>query len=168
MTRQSPRIYKHMAPDMYRLHYNQVPQCLLWPIGMLSRSKLPPLPFGSTRSTTKLPYSFRGSKHFSQLHRAIKQYDRKTRPALGKGNNHKERALRLQFNRVEIAGEVLGKGIGLTWEDAKIQAAEEALVSLKSKAALVPVLGSGSSRMLPASSNKRLKQDLPQLQRIPS
>lgn len=74
------------------------------------------------------------------------------------------------YAQVEISGQILGKGTGLTWEDAKIQAAEEALDSLRSKAALIPVLGSGSgsSRILPVSSNKRLKQDLPQLQRIPS
>lgn len=70
--------------------------------------------------------------------------------------------------QVEIAGQILGKGIGVSWEDAKIQAAEEALDSLKSKPAQVLLLGSGSSRILPASSNKRLKQDLLQMQRIPS
>ncbi|XP_020582834.1 RNA polymerase II C-terminal domain phosphatase-like 1 isoform X2 [Phalaenopsis equestris] len=65
------------------------------------------------------------------------------------------------YAQVEIAGQVLGKGFGVTWEDAKIQAAEEALESLKSKPAQVPLMGSGSSRILPASSNKRLKQDFP-------
>ncbi|KAL0923539.1 hypothetical protein M5K25_007600 [Dendrobium thyrsiflorum] len=73
------------------------------------------------------------------------------------------------YAQVEIAGQILGKGIGVTWEDAKIQAAEEALESLKSRPAHVPPMGSGSSRMLPLSSNKRLKQDLPQpIPRIPS
>ncbi|KAM5588224.1 hypothetical protein ABKV19_006588 [Rosa sericea] len=34
--------------------------------------------------------------------------------------------------QVEIDGEVLGKGIGLTWDEAKMEAAEKALGSLRS------------------------------------
>ncbi|KAG0488529.1 hypothetical protein HPP92_007340 [Vanilla planifolia] len=59
---------------------------------------------------------------------------------------------------VDIAGQVLGKGVGLTWDEAKIQAAEEALEALKSMPMQVSLKGSGSLRSM--SFNKRLKQDL--------
>ncbi|KAL6991037.1 protein-serine,threonine phosphatase [Sarracenia purpurea var. burkii] len=36
------------------------------------------------------------------------------------------------YAQVEVDGQVLGKGIGLTWDEAKMQAAEKALGSLKS------------------------------------
>ncbi|XP_078166644.1 C-terminal domain phosphatase-like 1 isoform X1 [Carex rostrata] len=70
--------------------------------------------------------------------------------------------------QVEIAGQILGKGVGPSWEEAKFQAAEEALESLK------PMLGQVSRKRsspwaLAAMSNKHLKSDYTQhLQRIPS
>ncbi|KAG8365476.1 hypothetical protein BUALT_Bualt18G0108700 [Buddleja alternifolia] len=59
------------------------------------------------------------------------------------------------YAEVEINGQVLGKGIGLTWDEAKSQAAEEAL------GALIPMLGQfpykrqGSPRSMQGISNKR-------------
>ncbi|ERM95222.1 hypothetical protein AMTR_s00009p00267690 [Amborella trichopoda] len=44
------------------------------------------------------------------------------------GSNHKGEV----YAQVEIAGRVLGEGVGSSWEEAKIQAAEDALGSLKS------------------------------------
>ncbi|PKA55996.1 RNA polymerase II C-terminal domain phosphatase-like 1 [Apostasia shenzhenica] len=63
------------------------------------------------------------------------------------------------YAQVEIAGQVLGKGIGVTWEEAKIQAAEEALESLKYMLAQVPRKGTGFPRLQSTTSSKRLKQD---------
>ncbi|XP_062096634.1 RNA polymerase II C-terminal domain phosphatase-like 1 [Humulus lupulus] len=70
--------------------------------------------------------------------------------------------------QVEIDGQVAGKGIGMTWDDARLQAAERALGSLR------PMHGQkrqGSPRLLQGFPSKRLKppQDFPRgLQRVPS
>ncbi|KAK8594549.1 hypothetical protein V6N13_015471 [Hibiscus sabdariffa] len=74
------------------------------------------------------------------------------------------------YAQVEVDGQVLGKGIGFTWEEAKMQAAEKALGSLRS------MLGGqftqkrqGSPRSLQDMQSKRLKPDFPRgLQRLPS
>ncbi|XP_050370211.1 RNA polymerase II C-terminal domain phosphatase-like 1 isoform X2 [Argentina anserina] len=67
----------------------------------------------------------------------------------------------------EIDGEVLGKGIGLTWDEAKMQAAEKALGNLRST--LYGQKRQGSPRPLQGMASKRLKQEFPQvLQRMPS
>ncbi|KAK9714705.1 hypothetical protein RND81_06G113800 [Saponaria officinalis] len=68
---------------------------------------------------------------------------------------------------VKIDGQVLGNGTGLTWEEAKTQAAENALASLKS------MLGQskrpGSPRSLQETPSKRLKPEFPvALQRLSS
>ncbi|XP_068323936.1 RNA polymerase II C-terminal domain phosphatase-like 1 [Pyrus communis] len=69
--------------------------------------------------------------------------------------------------QVEIDGEVLGKGIGLTWDEAKMQAAEKALRSLRST--LFAQKRQGSPRSFQGMPNKRMKQEFPQvLQRMPS
>ncbi|CAL9015431.1 unnamed protein product [Prunus brigantina] len=69
--------------------------------------------------------------------------------------------------QVEIDGEVLGKGIGLTWDEAKMQAAEKALGSLTSTQ--YAQKRQGSPRSLQGMSSKRMKQEFPQvLQRMPS
>ncbi|KAH7545969.1 RNA polymerase II C-terminal domain phosphatase-like 1 [Ziziphus jujuba] len=68
--------------------------------------------------------------------------------------------------QVEIDGQVLGKGIGLTWDEAKMQAAEKALGSLRTS---YGQKRQGSPRSLQGFSNKRLKQEFPRvLQRMPS
>ncbi|KAK4491676.1 hypothetical protein RD792_002442 [Penstemon davidsonii] len=74
------------------------------------------------------------------------------------------------FAQVEINGQVLGKGIGLSWDEAKSQAAEKALGALKSMLGQFPYRRQGSPRsMQQGMSNKRLKPDFSRiLQRMPS
>lgn len=73
------------------------------------------------------------------------------------------------YAQVEIDGQVLGKGNGLTWDEAKMQAAEKALASLKSMLGHFSHKRQGSPRSLPGMSSKRLKPEFPRvLQRIPS
>ncbi|XP_058109156.1 RNA polymerase II C-terminal domain phosphatase-like 2 isoform X3 [Magnolia sinica] len=64
------------------------------------------------------------------------------------------------YSQVEIAGEVLGKGIGLSKEGAKLQAAEEALGSLKSMISQQASKRSNSPRSPPTIPNKRSKDEL--------
>lgn len=61
--------------------------------------------------------------------------------------------------QVEIQGQILGKGTGTTWEDAKLQAAEEAHESLKSMLGQFTQKRLCSPRSQPITPNKRLKQD---------
>lgn len=71
--------------------------------------------------------------------------------------------------QVEIDGQVFGKGIGLTWDEAKMQAAEKALGSLRTMYGQSIQRRQSSPRPLQGMSNKRLKQEYPRtLQRIPS
>ncbi|QCD84333.1 hypothetical protein DEO72_LG2g4685 [Vigna unguiculata] len=71
--------------------------------------------------------------------------------------------------QVEIDGKVFGKGIGLTWDEAKMQAAEKALGSLRSKLGQSIQKRQSSPRSHQGFSNKRLKQEYPRtMQRIPS
>lgn len=64
------------------------------------------------------------------------------------------------YAQVEIDGQVFGKGIGSTWDDAKTQAAERALVALKSELAQFSHKRQGSPRSLQQGfSNKRLKPE---------
>ncbi|KAL9263763.1 RNA polymerase II C-terminal domain phosphatase-like 1-like protein [Drosera capensis] len=72
------------------------------------------------------------------------------------------------YAEVEVDGQILGKGFGSTSEEAKAQAAEKALASLK------PMLGQSTPKR-PSSPwsaqdmpTKRLKQDPRMLQRAPS
>ncbi|KAL9392532.1 hypothetical protein Peur_016452 [Populus x canadensis] len=71
--------------------------------------------------------------------------------------------------QVEIDGQVLGKGIGLTWDEAKMQAAEKALGSLRAMFGQYTPKRQGSPRLMQGMPNKRLKQEFPRvLQRMPS
>ncbi|KAF9608351.1 hypothetical protein IFM89_009286 [Coptis chinensis] len=71
--------------------------------------------------------------------------------------------------QVEIGGQVLGKSVGLTWDEAKMLASEEALGSLKAMIAQGAQNHAESPRSLNVLSSKRQKLDFPQvLQRIPS
>nr|KYP61031.1 hypothetical protein KK1_023455 [Cajanus cajan] len=73
--------------------------------------------------------------------------------------------------QVEIDGKVFGKGIGLTWDEARTQAAEKALGSLRSKLgqSIQSQRRQNSPRSHQGFSNKRLKQEYPRtLQRVPS
>ncbi|CAK9152509.1 unnamed protein product [Ilex paraguariensis] len=73
------------------------------------------------------------------------------------------------YAQVEIDGQVLGKGIGLTLDEAKMQAAEKALGSLKSMLGQFSHKRQGSPRQLQGMSSKRLKPEFPRvLQRMPS
>ncbi|KAH8493679.1 hypothetical protein H0E87_020438, partial [Populus deltoides] len=70
---------------------------------------------------------------------------------------------------VEIDGQVLGKGIGSTWDEAKMQAAEKALGSLRTVFGQYTQKRKGSPRPTQGMPNKRLKQEFPRvLQRMPS
>ncbi|KAJ6364168.1 hypothetical protein OIU76_029164 [Salix suchowensis] len=71
--------------------------------------------------------------------------------------------------QVEIDGQVLGKGIGSTWDEAKMQAAEKALGSLRTMFGQYTPKRQGSPRLTQGMPNKRLKQEFPRvLQRMSS
>ncbi|CAK7350626.1 unnamed protein product [Dovyalis caffra] len=72
--------------------------------------------------------------------------------------------------QVEIDGQVLGKGIGSTWDEAKMQAAEKALGSLRTMfGGQYTAKRQVSPRLMQGMPNKRLKQEFPRvLQRMPS
>ncbi|KAK7319660.1 hypothetical protein RJT34_04383 [Clitoria ternatea] len=71
--------------------------------------------------------------------------------------------------QVEIDGQIFGKGIGLTWDEARMQAAEKALGSLRNHLGQSIQRRQSSPRSLHGFPNKRLKQEYPRtLQRIPS
>ncbi|OIS97517.1 PREDICTED: RNA polymerase II C-terminal domain phosphatase-like 1 [Nicotiana attenuata] len=74
------------------------------------------------------------------------------------------------YAQVEIDGQVFGKGIGSTWDDAKAQAAERALVALKSELVQFSHKRQGSPRSLQQGfSNKRLRPEYSRgMQRLPS
>ncbi|KAF5473108.1 hypothetical protein F2P56_009748 [Juglans regia] len=73
------------------------------------------------------------------------------------------------YAQVEIDGQVLGKGIGLTWDEAKMQAAEKALGSLRSMLGQSNPKRPDFSRSLHGISNKRMKPEFSRvLQRMPS
>lgn len=71
--------------------------------------------------------------------------------------------------QVEVAGQIMGKGSGKFWEEAKMQAAEEALESLKSMLGQFTQKHPVSPRSLQTTPNKRSRHDFSRvLQRIPS
>ncbi|KAL3627703.1 hypothetical protein CASFOL_029066 [Castilleja foliolosa] len=73
------------------------------------------------------------------------------------------------YAQVEVNGQVLGKGIGLTWDEAKSEAAEKALVALKSMPGQFSYRHQGSPRSMQGIPSKRMKQDFPRIpQRMPS
>ncbi|KAL2341918.1 hypothetical protein Fmac_009858 [Flemingia macrophylla] len=65
------------------------------------------------------------------------------------------------YAQVEIDGMVYGKGIGLTWEEAKMQAAKKALGSLRTTLNEGTRKRQGSPRSLQGYPNKRGKQEYP-------
>ncbi|KAM7262854.1 hypothetical protein ACFE04_000537 [Oxalis oulophora] len=71
--------------------------------------------------------------------------------------------------QVEVDGQILGKGIGLTWDAAKMQAAEKALVTIKSMMGQqYPPKRQASPRSFQGMPNKRLKPDYQRvMQRMP-
>lgn len=73
------------------------------------------------------------------------------------------------YAQVEIDGQVYGKGTGLTWDEAKMQAAEKALGSLRPMHGHSIQRRQSSPRPFQGFSNKRLKQEHPRtLQRFAS
>ncbi|GKV00905.1 hypothetical protein SLEP1_g13515 [Rubroshorea leprosula] len=73
------------------------------------------------------------------------------------------------YAQVEVDGEVLGKGIGLTWDEAQMQAADKALGSLRSMLGQISQKRQGSPRSLQGVSSKRLKPEFPRvMRRMPS
>ncbi|KAJ8467876.1 hypothetical protein OPV22_030428 [Ensete ventricosum] len=66
--------------------------------------------------------------------------------------------------QVEIARQILGRGVGMSWEDAKLQAAEEALGTLRSMLGQYSQKHSSSPGSLSMMSNKRFK---PEVSHIP-
>ncbi|KAK6917521.1 Double-stranded RNA-binding domain [Dillenia turbinata] len=71
--------------------------------------------------------------------------------------------------QVEIDGQVLGVGTGLTWDEAKAQAADKALGHLKSMLGQFNQKRQASPRSLHGMPNKRLKPDFSRsVQRMPS
>ncbi|XP_065877295.1 RNA polymerase II C-terminal domain phosphatase-like 1 isoform X2 [Euphorbia lathyris] len=71
--------------------------------------------------------------------------------------------------QVQIDGQIMGRGIGSSWDEAKMQAAERALGSLKTMFGQFAPKRQGSPRPMQGMPNKRLKQEFPRvLQRTPS
>lgn len=71
--------------------------------------------------------------------------------------------------QIEIGGQILGKGVGATWEEAKVQAADGALGTLRYMLGQRPQKRSGSPRSFGSNYNKRYKPDFqPLVQRFPS
>ncbi|VAI47418.1 unnamed protein product [Triticum turgidum subsp. durum] len=72
------------------------------------------------------------------------------------------------YAQVEVGGQTLGKGVGITWEEAKLQAADEALGTLRSMLGQLAQKRSSSPRSLAPNYNKRFKPDFPRaVQRPP-
>uniref|UniRef100_A0A453P5S5 DRBM domain-containing protein n=1 Tax=Aegilops tauschii subsp. strangulata TaxID=200361 RepID=A0A453P5S5_AEGTS len=72
------------------------------------------------------------------------------------------------YAQVEVGGQTLGKGVGITWEEAKLQAADEALGTLRSMLGQLAQKRSSSPRSLVPNYNKRFKPDFPRaVQRPP-
>jgi len=72
-------------------------------------------------------------------------------PAVGNVNR------RECWAQVEVAGQILGKGSGPTWEAAKLQAAEEALRNFKSAVSQRTQKRLSSPRPVSVQPNKRIK-----------
>ncbi|KAI3800381.1 hypothetical protein L1987_28471 [Smallanthus sonchifolius] len=73
------------------------------------------------------------------------------------------------YAQVEIDGDVWGKGVGLTWEEAKMQAAETAFVNLKARIWQYPQKRQPSPRSFQGMPTKRFRPEYPRvLQRMPS
>ncbi|XP_042042010.1 RNA polymerase II C-terminal domain phosphatase-like 1 [Salvia splendens] len=73
------------------------------------------------------------------------------------------------YAEVEIDGQVLGKGTGLTWDEAKSKAAEKAIVAVKSMFSQYPHKRQASPRSLQEMPSKRLKPESSRaLHRMPS
>uniref|UniRef100_A0A7N0V050 protein-serine/threonine phosphatase n=1 Tax=Kalanchoe fedtschenkoi TaxID=63787 RepID=A0A7N0V050_KALFE len=73
------------------------------------------------------------------------------------------------YAQVEIDGQVMGKGVGLTWDEARMQAAERALGYLRSTLGQYGPKRQGSPRSFQGMPSKRYKPDFQRnFQRMPS
>ncbi|GJY78067.1 RNA polymerase II C-terminal domain phosphatase-like protein 1 [Tanacetum coccineum] len=73
------------------------------------------------------------------------------------------------YAQVEIDGEVWGKGVGLTWDEAKMQAAEIAFLNLKQRMGQFPQKRQLDPRSFQGMPNKRFRPEYPRvMQRMPS
>ncbi|EHA8589795.1 RNA polymerase II C-terminal domain phosphatase-like 1 [Cocos nucifera] len=68
--------------------------------------------------------------------------------------------------QVQVAGQILGKGVGTTWEEAKLQAAEEALGTLKSMLGQFTQKRSGSPRNYNIGNHKIRQGDSYEIQEM--
>ncbi|KAF6141460.1 hypothetical protein GIB67_021276 [Kingdonia uniflora] len=133
-----------------------------------------PIPIASTSELSRFPESMlEGSKKSVGLVSALKELCMAEGLALVFQAQPPLSTISIQkgesYAQVEVGGQVVGRGIGTTWDEAKIQAAEEALGNLKSTLDQGSQKRVGSPRSLQVFPNKRLKQESPRvLQRIPS
>ncbi|CAL1372753.1 unnamed protein product [Linum trigynum] len=74
------------------------------------------------------------------------------------------------YAQVEVDGQLMGKGIGSTWDEARMQAADKALGSLRTMFGQSTPKRQVSPRSLQGMSNKRMKPDFPRMvqQRMPA
>nr|XP_043619503.1 RNA polymerase II C-terminal domain phosphatase-like 1 [Erigeron canadensis] len=73
------------------------------------------------------------------------------------------------YAQVEIEGEVWGKGVGFTWDEAKMQAAEIAFMNLKARMGQYPQKRQPSPRSYQGMPPKRFRPEYPRvMQRMPS
>ncbi|XP_071726506.1 RNA polymerase II C-terminal domain phosphatase-like 1 [Rutidosis leptorrhynchoides] len=73
------------------------------------------------------------------------------------------------YAQVEIDGEVWGKGVGLTWDEAKMQAAATAFMNLKARIGQFPQKRQPSPRSFQGMPAKRFRAEYPRvMQRMPS
>ncbi|KAL8248195.1 hypothetical protein R6Q59_005063 [Mikania micrantha] len=73
------------------------------------------------------------------------------------------------YAQVEINGEVWGKGVGITCDEAKMQSAEAAFPNLKAKKGQYPQKRQASSRSFQGMPAKRFRPEYPRvIQRMPS
>uniref|UniRef100_A0A251US93 Putative double-stranded RNA-binding domain-containing protein n=1 Tax=Helianthus annuus TaxID=4232 RepID=A0A251US93_HELAN len=67
------------------------------------------------------------------------------------------------YTQVEIDGDVWGKGLGMTWDEAKMQAAEAAFQNLKAKIGQFPQKHQLSSRSFQGMPTKRFRPEDPRV-----
>ncbi|CAL1397941.1 unnamed protein product [Linum trigynum] len=74
------------------------------------------------------------------------------------------------YAQVEVDGQLMGKGIGSTWDEARMQAADKALGSLRTMFGQSTPKRQVSPRSVQGMSNKRMKPDFSRMmqQRMPS
>ncbi|GMH15856.1 hypothetical protein Nepgr_017697 [Nepenthes gracilis] len=127
-----------------------------------------PMSFSAIEEPTRpQEYSLDGSKKSMGSVYALKELcmtegldvDFKAQPLLSANSIQQDEV----YVQVELDGQVLGKGAGLTYDEAKTQAADMALVSLKSMLAQFNKKRLSSPRLTQGTSSKRLKPEFPRI-----